>query len=172
MKRNRCDKLRLTAPLKPTSRNSRRGRRPRRTFLRMTNGMDLLLNATTRAVGRTVPGAPPLVDGRRQYHASSPPPRPLRRWSTGGAVFRASTLPTRRGLTDRLIEASHPTSPHPVGACFHAHPASIDGQLGFAATTPAATPQSRRVAPRQLPFQGSRGVGRSPRRLRICLPRC
>ena len=36
----------------------------------------------------------------------------------------------------------------------------------------APTPQSRRFAPRQLPFQGSRGVGGGLRRLCICLPRC
>ena len=160
MKRNRCDKLRLTAPLKPESRNHHRGAASRTPLPLDNRQRRFYADTFPHAVGRTVPGAPPLVDGRRQYHASSPPPRPLRRWSTGGAVFRASTLPTRRGLTDRLIEASHPTSPHPVGACVHAHPASIDGQLGFAATTPAATPQSRRFAPRQLPFQGSRGGGR------------
>ena len=34
------------------------------------------------------------------------------------------------------------------------------------------TPQSRRKAPRQLPFQGSQGVGEGLRRLRNCLPRC
>ena len=37
--------------------------------------------------------------------------------------------------------------------------------------TLAPTPQSRRKAPRQLPFQGSRGVGGGLRRLRNCLPR-
>ena len=40
------------------------------------------------------------------------------------------------------------------------------------APTLVPTPQSRRKAPRQLPFQGSRGVGGGLRRLRICLPRC
>ena len=38
--------------------------------------------------------------------------------------------------------------------------------------TSPSTPQSRRKAPRQLPFQGRRGMGRGLRRLRICLPRC
>ena len=53
----------LTAPLKPASRNHRRGRRPRRPFRWMTDNVGLLLNATTRVVGRTVPGAPPSAYG-------------------------------------------------------------------------------------------------------------
>ena len=50
--------------------------------------------------------------------------------------------------------------------------APVDWQRYYAALTLAATPQSRRFAPRQLPFQGSRGVGGGLRRLCICLPRC
>ena len=40
------------------SRTTRRGRRPRRPFLWMTDNVGLLLNATIHIVGRTVPGAP------------------------------------------------------------------------------------------------------------------
>ena len=35
----------------------------------MTDDVDLLLNIAPRLVGRTVPGAPPSVDGRRRFHA-------------------------------------------------------------------------------------------------------
>ena len=89
----------------------------------------------------------------------------------GRAVFHGSTLPTRHGLMDNLI-ASHPTSPHLVGAGFHARPAWVDGLRDCAAPTSAATPQSRRFAARQLPCKGSRGAGRYLSTLRTCLLRC
>ena len=63
-------------------------------------------------------------------------------------------------------------SPPTVGAGFHARPALVDGRRWFARTDVAPTPQSRRKAPRQLPFQGSRGRGWRVAPLRICLPRC
>ena len=48
----------------------------------------------------------------------------------------------------------------------------VDGQRYCIAPTLYTTPQSRRRAPRQLPFQGSRGVGGRLRRQCACLPRC
>ena len=101
--------------------------------------MDLLLNATTRAVGRTVPGAPPSDDQRRRFNAHTSPPRPHLRWSTGDAVFRV------------------PTSPHVVGAGFHARPASVDGRRYYAAPTlhqPLSHAAKRRDS---SPFRGAEG---------------
>ena len=63
----------FTAPLKHASRNHRRGRRPRRPFRWMTDDVGLLLNATIHVVGRTVLGAPPLVDRRRRFRAPTSP---------------------------------------------------------------------------------------------------
>ena len=69
------------------------------------------------------------------------------------------TVPGAPPSDDRRRRFYAPTSPHPVGAGFHARTA-----LGRLATLVrrtylAPTPQSRRYAPRQLPFQGSRGPG-------------
>ena len=75
MKRNGCGKPYPNCP--PTSwlrknalyRKHRRGRRPRRPFRWMTDDVGLLLNVTSRVVGRTVPGAPPSVDRWRRFRA-------------------------------------------------------------------------------------------------------
>ena len=57
----------------------------------MTDGVDLLLNATPRVVGRTVLGAPPSVYGRRRFHAATPPPRSALR-CVSAAVDRLRTF--------------------------------------------------------------------------------
>ena len=68
----------------------------------MTDGVDLLLNVTFRAVGRTVLGAPPSIDRRRRFHA---PPhlhaRPAR--VDGQRYFAAPTLhqPLSHGASRR-----------------------------------------------------------------------
>ena len=74
-----------------------------------------------------------------------------------------------RGHSPRTISNGRPTfSAHRRRAGVEARPYGGHPHL----THVAPTPQSRRKAPRQLPFQGSQGVGRGLRRLRICLPRC
>ena len=105
----------------------------------MTDGVGLLLNVMFRLVGRTVLGAPSV--GRRTTRVSraTPPPRlPLRR-STGGVLFRA------------------PTSPHLVGAAFHARPARVDGQRRYTPPTlhqPLSHGAKRRDS---SPFRGAEG---------------
>ena len=66
----------LTAPLKPASRTPRRGRRPRRPFRWMTDGVITMRKRSPRAVGRTVPGAPPSVDRHRRFRAHTSPLAP------------------------------------------------------------------------------------------------
>ena len=70
--------------------------------------MDLLLNATTRAVGRTVPGAPPSDDQRHRFHA----PHRLRTRPTlvdGWSSISRANLPARRRLTDCGVASHLPT---------------------------------------------------------------
>ncbi len=136
MKRNGFDKLHLTAPLKPATRNHHRGRRPRRPFRRMTDGVGLLLNVTFRLVGRTVPGAPPSVAGRRRFRA---PPHPTVRpalvdWRR--CILCAhlptrrrglSSTPARRGLTGNVI-TSYPRCTNPSVTAQSAATAPLSGE--------------------------------------------
>ena len=112
--------------------------------------MDLLLNATTRAVGRTVPGAPPSDDQRHRFHA----PHHLRtrptlvdEWSS---ISRAN-LPARRRLTDCGVASHLPTHrrgglPRPPG-------------LGLRITLPTPhQPLSHGASRRDSsPFRGAEG---------------
>ena len=77
-----------TYPIAPTV----GGRRPRRPFLWITDDVSLLLTATPRAVGRTVPGAPPSVDGRRCIPCTNLPPRTLPASLDGQRYYAAPTL--------------------------------------------------------------------------------
>ena len=135
-------------------------------------------------VGRTVPGAPPSVDRRRRVPRATPPSRsPLR--CVSAALDRLRTfgvanctrvthgapggvlLPTYH--IPRAQPAHHFVRAHPRRPSSHAGRAwkpapTVGGGVGrqttlFRRTRLAPTPQSRRKAPRQLPFQGSRGVG-------------
>ena len=142
----------------------------------------------SRLVGRTVPGAPPSVDRWRRFRA--PPhlrarpcvaclPRLTGCGRSAWPILPASltALPPSSAATRIRSRASQPAhhwygrptlSFHPRRAGVEARPYGRHPHL----TNVAPTPQSRRKAPRQLPFQGSRGVGGGLQRLRICLPRC
>ena len=66
-----------------------------------------------------------------------------------------------RGHSPRTFLRAHPRYPSShAGRAWKPAPTvggEVDGQRGCDAPTSAPTPQSRRKAPRQLPFQGSRG---------------
>ena len=110
-----------------------------------------------------------------------------------GHVTAGATLARTAGVTDctrvshgapafihrptyaipRAQPAHHFIRAHPRYSFTNAGKAWKPSPTGYPHLTHVApTPQSRRDAPRQLPFQGSRGVGRGLRRLRIRLPRC
>ena len=135
----------------------------------------MLLNVTPRAVGRTVPGAPPSpVDGRRWFHA---PPRLRARLALRVCRGWLVADSQRDQLHPRSLRCAHLRLPlhvsYPAGAArapfFTGEPTSSvhPRRAGVEArpygrhphlTHVAPTPQSRRKAPRQLPFQGSRGA--------------
>ena len=86
------------------SADTRRGRRPRRPFRWMTDGVGLLLNVASRLVGRTVPGAPSVGQQTASFPRGNPSPRsPLR--CVSAAVDRSRTF----GVTDfnRVSNGAH-----------------------------------------------------------------
>ena len=97
----------------------------------------------SRLVGRTVPGAPAVGRQMAPVPRHHPPPTARPTPADGRRFISRTNLPTpRRGGLPRPARRG------------------LTGNVGAPRTHVAPTPQSRRRAPRQLPFQGSRGVGR------------
>ena len=158
----RCARLASTTP-----RIQSRGHRPRTICEAWGNRIRRIVSrsvrcATTRRVHRprctVAVGLPSIVRRSRLAWPTAPTFPTVRPTRVYNPTYPIPWAPPAHHFVraDRRCPSSH------AGMAWKPSPTvggAVDGQRGCDAPTSASTPQSRRFAPRQLPFQGSREGG-------------